>query len=88
MNNWVNVQAVAEKRIGEGSGRSERVESCGFYRLTSGTDFQMELPGRQIHESKGQERGPDYQYKFGREWLTVERITEFTKGDLTTFVDS
>lgn len=84
----MNVRAVAEKRIGEGSGRSERVESYGFYRLTSDADFQMEMPGRQIHESKGQGRGPDYQYKFGRKWLTVECVTEFKKGDLTTFIDS
>lgn len=48
----------------------------------------MEMPGRQIHESKGQGRGPDYQYKFGRKWLTVECVTEFKKGDLTTFIDS
>ena len=48
----MNVWAVAEKRIGEGSGRGERVETSGFYRLTSDADFQMEIPGRQIHESK------------------------------------
>ena len=74
----MNVWAVAEKRIGEGTGRGERVETSGFYRLTSDADFQMEIPGRQIHESKGQARGRDYQYKFGTEWLTgmCHRIQE------------